>query len=159
MYSLHNHHHNHHTGLTRSACSLCVVASWSSSCARRWTLNAMRAAQEAPTAGESGASVRCFGTSGWQSRWLRMWCKTRSKPYGDRRHHLPGCGGAVSLSPGRKGVTATGGTPQGQHLSSWLRRLRLPRPRSPSSRPMRWKTGGRRRRRGRRRRSGKRRRG
>ena len=34
--------------------------------------------------------------------------------HGDRRLHLRGCGQAVSLSPGRRGVTAPRGAPQGR---------------------------------------------
>ena len=44
----------------------------------------------------------------------RRWCTTRTTPCGDRRHHLWGCGRAVSLSPGRRGATAACGAPQGK---------------------------------------------
>ena len=36
---------------------------------------------------------------GWPGP-ARRWCKLRTKPHGDRRHHLRGCGRAVSLSRG-----------------------------------------------------------
>ena len=48
----------------------------------------------------------------------RRWCTTRTTPYGDRRHHLRGCGPAVSLTRGRRGATAPCGAPQGKLLSS-----------------------------------------
>ena len=41
------------------------------------------AAQVVPAARVSAASVRCFGTNGWQSRWL--WQKRRTTPHKDRR--------------------------------------------------------------------------
>ena len=36
----------------------------------------------------------------------------RTTHHGGRRHHLRWCGRTVSLSPGRRGVTAAGGPPQ-----------------------------------------------
>ena len=49
----------------------------------RWKSNAWRAAaQEVLAAEGSDASVRCYGTNGWQSRWL--WQKRRTTPHEDR---------------------------------------------------------------------------
>ena len=58
----------------------------------------------------------------------RRWSTRRTTAHGHRRLHLRGCGRAVSLSPGRRGVTAACGAPQGK-LLSWVchrwRTLRL----------------------------------
>ena len=54
----------------------------------------------------------------------RRWCTTRTTHHGDRRHHLRGCGRAVSLSPGRRGATAACGAPQGKLLSRVCHRWR-----------------------------------
>ena len=74
---------------------------------------------------------------------------TRTTPFGDRRHHLPGCGRAVSLSPGRRGATAACGAPQGKLFSYRWRMLRLkPSMVAPSASSSRrpWSGRGRRRR-------------
>ena len=59
----------------------------------------------------------------------RRWCTTRTTPYGDRRHHLRGCGPAVSLTRGRRGATAPCGAPRGKLLSSLHRCWQTLRPR------------------------------
>ena len=61
-------------------------------------------------------------------------CSTRTTPYGDRRHHLRGCGPAVSVARGRRGATAPCGAPQGDFLFSLLRcwQTLLPRQWTPS---------------------------
>ena len=66
---------------------------------------------------------------------------TRTKPYGDRRHHLRGSGRVVSLTPGRSGATAVCGAPhgttcrpspcpfwQGRQVRLWTFLSRLPHP-------------------------------
>ena len=74
---------------------------------------------------------------------------TNEAPWGTEDTPSRGAAGQSRWSLGRSGVTAPCGTPQGQHLSSWwrsqlLRLMASALPRSPSSQPARWKTGGRR---------------
>ena len=86
----------------------------------------------------------------------------RTTPHGDRRQPAQGRALVSWRSQSRRKRQSRGHVANGL-LSSWLRRLRLSRPmasalpRSPSSRPERWKTGGWRRRSGRRRRGSRRR--
>ena len=49
--------------------------------------------------GVTGEARRPMGTEDGQRSRREGWCKTRTHPHGDRRHHLRGCGRAVSLSP------------------------------------------------------------
>ena len=73
------------------------------------------------------ATTRCPSPRSWPTvtttqpqgdrRWRgpgRRWSPSSTKRHGDRSLDLQGCGWAVSLSPGRRGVTAVCGTPQGK---------------------------------------------
>ena len=84
-----------------------------------------------PRGGVRDGSTSGFATSGCPSPWSwprvtttqpqgdrrwrgpgRRWSPSSTKCHGDRSLDLQGCGRAVSLSPGRGGVTAVCGTPQ-----------------------------------------------
>ena len=65
------------------------------------------AAQGVPAAEGSDASVRCFGTNGWQSRWL--WQRRRTTPHGDRT--LPHGGAREVRSTTATESSSTGARP------------------------------------------------